>query len=172
MCYSYQLAPCAHHTNSTKYKPCPAEVSTPKCANNCVDDGKAWSGDKHFGLQGYSVCAQSDDHDESGAPCADKMAADIFNNGPITGMFFVHQDFLTYKSGVYSHDGSSPMLGGHAIKILGYGTENGTPYWLVANSWNELWGDQGYFKIKRGTNECQIEDAIINGGPAAGMPKI
>ncbi len=93
MCYSYQLAPCAHHTNSTKYPACPAEVATPKCANACVDDGKQWTGDKHFGLQGYSVCAQNGDDDD--ATCAEKMAADIYNNGPITGMFFVHQDFLT-----------------------------------------------------------------------------
>ena len=37
------------------------------------------------------------------------------------GMFFVHQDFLTYKSGVYSPNPLSPMLGGHAIKIMGFG---------------------------------------------------
>ena len=65
-----------------------------------------------------------------------------------------------------------PMLGGHAIKILGFGEEAGTPYWLVANSWNEEWGDHGYFKIKRGSNECQIENPIINGGPVAGMPAL
>ncbi len=46
------------------------------------------------------------------------------------------------------------------------------PLSLFVHKRNELWGDHGYFKIKRGTNECQIEDAIINGGPAAGMPKI
>ncbi|KAM7300385.1 uncharacterized protein ISCGN_020949 [Ixodes scapularis] len=49
----------------------------------------------------------------------------------------------------HSNDGR----GMHAIRILGWGTENGTPYWLVANSWNEYWGDKGYFKILRGTNE-------------------
>ena len=52
------------------------------------------------------------------------------------------------------------------------GTENGTPYWLVANSWNEEWGDKGYFKIKRGSNACQIENAMINGGPVAGHVKL
>lgn len=35
------------------------------------------------------------------------------------------------------------MLGGHAIKILGWGEDNGTPYWLAANSWNTDWGDKG-----------------------------
>jgi len=63
------------------------------------------------------------------------------------------------------------MLGGHAIKIIGFGEEGGTKYWLVANSWNDEWGDKGFFKIKRGTNECQIENPVINGGPVAGKPK-
>jgi cathepsin B len=26
---------------------------------------------------------------------------------------------------------------------MGYGEENGEKYWLVANSWNPDWGDQG-----------------------------
>lgn len=34
-------------------------------------------------------------------------------------------------------------MGGHAIRILGWGVENGTPYWLVGNSWNTDWGDNG-----------------------------
>jgi len=32
---------------------------------------------------------------------------------------------------------------GHAVKIIGWGVEKGTPYWLVANSWNTDWGDNG-----------------------------
>lgn len=60
------------------------------------------------------------------------------------------------------------MLGGHAVKIIGWGTENGSPYWLVANSWNTDWGDLGgYFKILRGVDECGIESSIV-----AGMPKV
>ncbi|EEC05796.1 cathepsin B, putative, partial [Ixodes scapularis] len=42
---------------------------------------------------------------------------------------------------VYQHHSGS-VVGGHAIRILGWGTENGTPYWLAANSWNEDWGDK------------------------------
>ena len=68
--------------------------------------------------------------------------------------------------GVYHHV-TNVILGGHAVKILGWGTENGTPYWLVANSWNYDWGDKGYFKILRGSNECGIEGDIV-----AGIPKI
>lgn len=35
------------------------------------------------------------------------------------------------------------IMGGHAIRILGWGVEDGVPYWLVANSWNTDWGDKG-----------------------------
>jgi len=34
----------------------------------------------------------------------------------------------TVSVGVYQHV-SGGMLGGHAIKILGWGVEDGTPYW-------------------------------------------
>merc|ERR1712039_946816 len=43
---------------------------------------------------------------------------------------------------------------------------------MGANSWNEDWGDHGFFKIDRGHNQCQIENPVINGGPVAGMPKL
>merc|ERR1719174_1578100 len=134
MCYSYQMAPCAHHTTSTKYKNCTGALPTPKCASKCVDNGKSWGGSKHRGQGGYSVCQQ-------GSSCPDAMMQEIYQNGPITGMFFVHQSFTSYKSGVYKAGNpiTDPFLGGHAIKIMGWGTENGAPYWLVANSWNEDW---------------------------------
>eukprot|EP00437_Effrenium_voratum_P033460 CAMPEP_0181461976 /NCGR_PEP_ID=MMETSP1110-20121109/34155_1 /TAXON_ID=174948 /ORGANISM="Symbiodinium sp., Strain CCMP421" /LENGTH=367 /DNA_ID=CAMNT_0023586617 /DNA_START=36 /DNA_END=1139 /DNA_ORIENTATION=- len=167
MCYSYQLKPCAHHSQSSHYPNCTESEPTPSCARQCVDNGRSWSGSKHYGTGGYSVC-------HIGGNCAQAMQQEIYQNGPITGMFFVHRSFLSYKSGVYKAGlfFKDPMLGGHAIKIIGWGTENGTPYWLVANSWNADWGDHGFFKIERGTNQCQIENPIINGGPVAGKPKL
>ncbi|KAL1422079.1 hypothetical protein MTO96_003887 [Rhipicephalus appendiculatus] len=84
---------------------------------------------------------------------------------PVEADFTVYDDFLSYKSGVYQAH-STKALGGHAIRLLGWGTENGVPYWLAANSWSERWGDKGYFKIRRGNNECGIENDIN-----AGIPK-
>jgi len=60
---------------------------------------------------------------------------------------------------------SNTFLGGHAVKFLGWGIEGGVKYWLVANSWNPNWGDQGYFKIIRGKNECAIESSVNAGVP-------
>jgi cathepsin B len=43
---------------------------------------------------------------------------------------------LQYKGGVYAPSKASGSIrGGHAVKVMGWGTDKGTDYWLVANSW-------------------------------------
>ena len=42
----------------------------------------------------------------------------------------------------------------HAVLAVGYGVENGVPYWLIKNSWGADWGDNGYFKMEMGKNMC------------------
>lgn len=153
-CQPYAFPPCEHHTTG-KYKPCGEEYETPACKNTCVKGyPKTFQADKEFG-SAYSVSA--DEH---------KIMQEIVQNGPVGAAFSVYDDFPTYKSGVYRRH-SSKMLGGHAVKIVGFGVENGTKYWLVVNSWNEDWGDKGTFKIVRGENHCGIEDEIV-----AGLPKL
>ncbi|KAF0982801.1 hypothetical protein FDP41_010780 [Naegleria fowleri] len=94
----------------------------------------------------------------------EKIMNELITNGPVQTGFSVYQDFMSYKSGVYTHETGS-FLGGHAVKIVGYGVENGVKYWLVANSWSADWGLDGYFKIKRGVNECGIEGDVYTGIP-------
>ncbi|GBM91116.1 hypothetical protein AVEN_133529-1, partial [Araneus ventricosus] len=48
---------------------------------------------------------------------------------------------------VYRHV-TGQEIGLHAVRILGWGTESGTAYWLVANSWNTDWGDKGMVEKK------------------------
>jgi len=93
------------------------------------------------------------------------MQTEIFNNGPIEVAFSVYRDFLSYTSGVYMHK-TGGLLGGHAVKAIGWGVSNGTPYWIIANSWGTSWGNMGIFWIKRGSNECGIESNVIAGTPA------
>lgn len=61
-----------------------------------------------------------------------------------------------YASGIY--DGScSPYTLDHGVLAVGYATtEDGQDYWLVKNSWGSSWGEEGYFKLKRGENHCGI----------------
>lgn len=98
------------------------------------------------------------------------MQKEIMTNGPIQVAFNVFKSFMTYKTGVYEkHSWELLPEGGHAVKIVGWGTESGVDYWLVANSWNTSWGLSGFFKIQRGTDQCGIE---TRGPPYAGMPDV
>jgi len=56
--------------------------------------------------------------------------------------------FQLYKSGVLTGDACGTNLD-HGVLIVGYGSESGTDYWLVKNSWSSTWGDEGYIKIGR-----------------------
>jgi len=73
----------------------------------------------------------------------------ILKYGPVEAAFSVYEDFLKYKSGIYKHTSGS-LLGGHAVKIIGWGREGTTDFWIVANSWNTTWGENGYFRIAFG----------------------
>jgi len=155
-CMPYPLAPCEHHTNGSLPACSTQEAPTPKCQKTCQASYKTpFAQDKHYGSKSYSV---------SSDPQA--IQKEIFANGPVEASYTVYEDFLAYKSGVYQHKAGS-ALGGHAVKILGWGVEDSTPYWLVANSWNADWGDKGFFKIIRGQDDCGIESGIY-----AGLPKV
>jgi cathepsin B len=120
------------------------------CKDTC-DDGSA--------IKTYKAATVS----TPGTP--EQMQNELFNNGPIEVAFSVYRDFLTYTSGVYTHK-TGGLLGGHAVKAIGWGVSSGTPYWIIANSWGGSWGMSGIFWIKRGSNECGIESNVITGTPA------
>jgi len=85
--------------------------------------------------------------------------------GPVDVTFDVWGDFDDYNGGVYEHQSGS-YEGLHSVKIIGWGVENGVDYWLVQNSWGVSWGPYGgYFKIRKGVDECFIESLVYTGLP-------
>jgi cathepsin B len=126
----------------------------PACRKSCVSSSVPFLRHKassHYQLSGVNSIQQ-----------------DIMSYGPVEAGFAVYQDFLSYQSGVYVCPTNGTALGGHAIKIVGWGSGS-TPaedHWVVQNSWGQGWGLDGFFWIQRGTDTCGIEDNVFAGHAA------
>ncbi|KAK1887497.1 Pro-cathepsin H [Dissostichus eleginoides] len=77
---------------------------------------------------------------------------------PVSFAFEVTSDFMHYSEGVYTSTEchQTPDKVNHAVLAVGYGQQDGTPYWIVKNSWGSHWGIDGYFLIEREKNMCGL----------------
>ncbi|KAI4826021.1 pro-cathepsin H [Pseudochaenichthys georgianus] len=77
---------------------------------------------------------------------------------PVSFAFEVTSDFMHYSGGVYTSTEchQTPDKVNHAVLAVGYGLQDGTPYWIVKNSWGSRWGIDGYFLIEREKNMCGL----------------
>jgi cathepsin B len=165
MCSDFVLPHCHHHGPQGD-DPHPAEgqpgcpiASSPQCPDKC--DEEAFPPHADFGSDKYSFDGEIET--ASGEEDIQRM---IMKGGPVETAFTVYSDFENYVGGVYHHV-SGEMAGGHAVKFVGWGVDNGVKYWKVANSWNPYWGEKGYFRIARGSNEGGIEDMVTGASASA-----
>jgi len=98
-------------------------------------------------------CAKSSTVNAKGVAA---IQSEIYANGPVETGFDVYEDFFSYKSGIYVYTAGA-KAGGHAVKIIGWGQENGVNYWICANSWGTAWGMDGFFNIEWG--QCGIDSS-------------
>jgi len=82
---------------------------------------------------------------------------------------------MNYTGGVYIRK-SNDFLGGHCVKVLGWGidsSQSNAPYWLAQNSWGPSWGLSGFFMI--GTSQCGFDQGFVAGlyaGTSSGTTSI
>jgi cathepsin B len=169
-CSPFTLPHCHHHGDQGD-DPYPAEgepgcesQSSPKGPTEC--DASAVGDHANFTNDKYTFAGTVTAYPRDVAT----IQTAIMTDGPVEAAFTVYSDFETYESGIYQQT-SHVAEGGHAIRIVGWGSENGTDYWTVANSWNPYWGENGYFRILRGVNECGIEASVTASSSGATWSK-
>ena len=157
LCQDFTLPHCHHHgpQGSDPYPAegepgCPHE-SSPEHSNKC--DAAAKSGHDDFSSDQYTFSGRAQT-----ASSVNAIKQMIMKGGPVETAFTVYTDFENYAGGIYHHVSGS-VAGGHAVKIVGWGSEIGVDYWKIANSWNPYWGEDGYFRIRLG--EGGVDDMVV-----------
>ena len=131
-CSSYQAR---GHDNGI---PCSDEI---KC-KNCNNDGKCFVPESYhtYGIEEYGSVSG-----------VENMMNEIYHRGPITCGVAVPPALEKYTGGIFNDTTNDTNIV-HDISVVGYGVENGVNYWLVRNSWGAYWGEKGFFRVVRGTN--------------------
>jgi len=83
-------------------------------------------------------------------------------------------DWPNYESGIYHGCNYQVNISmDHAIQLAGYGSDSGlnADYWIVRNSWNAGWGEDGFIRLLRepqGQSQCGWNVQPQNGNGCKG----
>eukprot|EP00930_Biecheleria_cincta_P072045 TRINITY_DN5948_c0_g1_i2.p1 TRINITY_DN5948_c0_g1~~TRINITY_DN5948_c0_g1_i2.p1 ORF type:complete len:396 (-),score=37.62 TRINITY_DN5948_c0_g1_i2:149-1246(-) len=151
-------------TNKTPDESCmPYQARNMGCAadtvcRNCLPDKggcwpvKNWTG---YGVSSYGQVSGEAD-----------MMSEIYARGPIACSFATDSAFMfNYTQNALKHEGVYVSDKNytvddldHTMEVTGWGeTASGIKYWVIRNSWGTYWGNSGWLKLKRGTNQLLSE---------------
>ncbi|CDW79985.1 UNKNOWN [Stylonychia lemnae] len=130
--------------------------TVPACPSTCTDSSQEYVKYK---------CETGSTKQANGVEATKTL---ISQSGPVETGFRVYADFYNYKSGVYHHV-LGKYLGGHAVKLIGWGVDGNQNYWIAANSWGTSFGENGFFKIQQ--KDCGIDDATFGCTPQLNQAK-
>jgi len=126
-----------------------------KCELRCKVSGlqQRWRADNHHYVGGYYGAANEED-----------MMRELVSGGPLVASFEPKPDIMYYSGGVYKslpNQRTEWEKVDHAVLLVGFGEEKGQKYWVLQNSWGEEWGEKGFFRMARGSDESGIESIVV-----------
>lgn len=84
------------------------------------------------------------------------MSNYLYNFGPIS-IGVDASSWQYYVGGVLTNCESTQI--DHGVLLVGFDDFNIPPYWLIKNSWSDKWGENGYIRVSKWTNQCLLNTA-------------
>jgi cathepsin F len=91
----------------------------------------------------------------------DELAAALMQYGPLAlGINAATMQF--YEGGVANPASflCNPKALDHGVSAVAFGVDGSQKYWTIRNSWGASWGEEGYYRIIRGTGACGLNTAM------------
>lgn len=124
-----------------------------QCDVNMLE--KRWRADNYHYVGGYY-----------GGASENAIMRELVSGGPLVASFEPKNDVMYYGGGIYKsvpNQRAEWEQVDHAVLLVGYGEDaNGQKYWLLQNSWGENWGEDGFIRIARGSDESGIESIVVS----------
>jgi cysteine peptidase B len=81
------------------------------------------------------------------------MANWLYHNGPIS-IGVDASSWQTYTGGILTNCKSEQV--DHGVLLVGFNDNHNPPYWVIKNSWGADWGENGYIRVAKGSNQCLL----------------
>ncbi|CAD7947423.1 unnamed protein product [Amoebophrya sp. A25] len=136
-------------------KPLEAEVDYPYMSGITRETGKCKADFSEGKIKVTSFKSISEDEKDPFHTGEKKMIKYVLQSGPLS-LGVDAQQWQLYSGGVMSATSCAAEQLDHAVQAVAYYGDAEEPYWVVRNSWNTDWGEEGFIRLAAGENACMM----------------
>ena len=86
---------------------------------------------------------------------------EIVKSGPVISVIEPYLDFMLFDKGIYHFNQGQKLEGKVFVKIVGWGKDKDTEYWLVESTWGKNWAENGLAKVKMHEHGSFLDNTAV-----------
>jgi len=91
----------------------------------------------------------------------------VYEKGPVVVSVAATGSWSAYSKGIMNACEKGAVIN-HAVVLVGFGQEKEQQYWQIQNSWGKGWGEDGFIRLLRHTNQDESKYCGWDESPADG----